>query len=886
MEAKARDHERKAVASSGSESLKHAITSAELYMQAAQKAKAKDDRARLSRKCNELLTLAERLKLVAANPDPPGPRSTRELTTAEKSIILRASRIHGKLFPPWDLPPGPDTFAKKDDEELYVDPSAYTFSPTQQELFAGWKRPSELMAVADGQLDTEKLSDDMMRASTDCDLVQDMVTDCSVVASLSAAMSHLCPQKDSLLRSLMYPFDHDMFRPKLSKSGKYVFRMHFNGCFRQVVIDDRLPSSSSASRTLFVVDRRNDRLIWPALMEKAYLKVRGGYDFPGSNSGTDLYVLTGWIPEQRFLHHDEFDIDQTWATMKKAYEKGNVVATLGTPALSAEEETALGLVSEHDYAVMDLKEESGDRFLLVKNPWRNSVVWKGVASSASVKTTEKIRGMFWISFEDVVQNFDSLYLNWNPALFTHRQDHHFTWELPAKTVASSLSHNPQYTVRSQTSDPIWILLCRHWQDAELDMLRDGSRHHNHTHTDRSNAARAATGTSPASVSHFLGFMGLQGFTTSPPGTCVLLPDRSPLYHTPLLDSPHTLLRLDHPSPNTPYTIVLAQSDLPLPKYSFTLAFFSLSPLTVTPSPSPHPHTQSLSGSWTRRTAGGNTASPAYRTNPSWSITVPSPTSLSLLLTTDDHDLPIHICVVYRPTSSSPPSAISQPSRRDLLMSSGEYRRGAAHVQSPTSAPVQPGSYIATASTFTPGQLANFVLRVGSDAPLAITPLATPEAGRLRREIPPLVLTDNHGENNTTIIHRALVQVSRLTRLSLLARCATTPTTNQPASSGSPCAIRVSLELGRSAGPHRTVLAVAPCAEGEFTDAVMGLRTEEVDVAPETARERGGLWVVVESVGGGGGGGGGETGGGGHAVVVEVLSDNGVSVGGWEAGGGY
>lgn len=88
--------------------------------------------------------------------------------------------------------------------------------------------------------------------------------------------------------------------PRFSASGKYILRLHFNGCFRRVVIDERLPASLT-DRTLYVVDRQNPRLIWPALLEKAYLKVRGGYDFPGSNSGTDLWVLTGWIPEQLFL---------------------------------------------------------------------------------------------------------------------------------------------------------------------------------------------------------------------------------------------------------------------------------------------------------------------------------------------------------------------------------------------------------------------------------------------------------------------------------------------------------------------------------------------------------------------------------------------------------
>jgi len=173
------------------------------------------------------------------------------------------------------------------------DPSIFSLSAEQKEIFTEWKRPEQYL---DARRDLEQI----MVATSEIDLAQDLATDCSVVASLCAAIRHFTPKKASLLPSLMYPYDHQAMRPGISKTGKYVFRMNFNGCWRRVVIDDRLPVSST-DRAIYVVDRRNPQLIWPALIEKAYLKIRGGYDFPGSNSGTDLHVLTGWIPEQIFL---------------------------------------------------------------------------------------------------------------------------------------------------------------------------------------------------------------------------------------------------------------------------------------------------------------------------------------------------------------------------------------------------------------------------------------------------------------------------------------------------------------------------------------------------------------------------------------------------------
>lgn len=98
----------------------------------------------------------------------------------------------------------------------------------------------------------------------------------------------------------MYPYDHSIMKPAQSPNGKHIFKLNFNGCFRKVVIDDRLPASRTM-RSLHVLDRNNPGLLWPALLEKAYLKIMGGYDFPGSNSGTDIWILAGWIPEQLFL---------------------------------------------------------------------------------------------------------------------------------------------------------------------------------------------------------------------------------------------------------------------------------------------------------------------------------------------------------------------------------------------------------------------------------------------------------------------------------------------------------------------------------------------------------------------------------------------------------
>ncbi|KAI6813258.1 cysteine proteinase [Hortaea werneckii] len=864
------------------EALETAIKAAETSMQALKLSTDPNEKALLSTRFKQLLQDAEKIKFnpnwrqeltqSTSSPEdqhgdgrvhPPTnrarmlkePKSSRQLPNREQILLLKAGYLNGFKFPPWSNPPDDSEFELKDGEGLYEDDSELTLSEFQEDVLDDWKRPHEALPPPTWFPGDRNHLGPSMTYSRKIDLVQDAATDCSVVASLCSGIARAERGHAKILRAVVYPYDGASGHPIKSKNGKYVVRMNFNGCYRKVVIDDRLPVSKT-NRVIHVVDRHNPGLLWPALLEKAYLKVRGGYDFPGSNSGTDLWIITGWIPEQVFLQSDELEPDRFWKRVSSSFSYGDVLVTMGTGRMSPKTERELGLASEHDYSVLDLREIDGQRLLLIKNPWCEGTSWRGrfkreeynnqdVSNRAGGQCSEDMDsdirpaqssrdllnadeelspGTFWMDLDNVLQNFDSIYLNWNPGLFAHRQDVHFAWNLSASEQSyhkprnrfASLTSHPQFAITPTKSGAVWMLLWRHFKNTvQMD----------------ANEEEIASGGADIDLSGHISFAAFKS-----QGRRVMLAEKY-IEKGWFVDSPQTLLKLEDCEAGVPYTIVPLEQDLLPTEHTFTLSIFSNAALALTDATAKYQYARTLCSAWTKDTAGGNAHSPFYSTNPQFSIVVPQPMSISLLLEAANDELNVHVKLVH-----SNGLRIHAIRSRDIVFDSRDYRRGCCLAEFSA---LEPGHYTIICSTFEAQQLGDFTLRVDSSQPTEVKLLPREGAGRIKEQLSTAVF--QRGQS----VLAAPLAPKRLIKLHAVARfLADREPSAQRSSPSNRSLIRLSIESTSRSGPGHELMPSrrlhVTSGGGDFADSSNGVRTDDVDISPaDLHRFPGDLWLVLE-----------------------------------------
>jgi len=374
---------------------------------------------------------------------------TKHLSEEEIALLKRSSLIASGLFLPWseDDANKLSSNAQRSRQPLYEDTDGLLqLSNSQKAKFHRWARPGEIIALR-RQSDHDLV---MVRNITPYTIRQKCVTDCSMIASLCICSAFERRFKKRLITSILYPKGSDGI-PVINPNGKYMVKLWLNGIARSVIVDDRLPIDKHGN--LLCSHTATPGLeLWVSIIEKAYMKLSGGYNFPGSNSGVDLFALTGWIPERLFfpeiptkLKDHETPSERAWERLYSASSYGDCLITVSSsPNLTTKKAEKVGLVTGHAYAVLRvIQTKNKTRLLQLKNPWAHKS-WKGRFSSTDtvswrdrslcdeigydpLEAQKHDDGVFWISWNDLLVYFKTLHLSWNPNLFEYQRVSHAFW---------------------------------------------------------------------------------------------------------------------------------------------------------------------------------------------------------------------------------------------------------------------------------------------------------------------------------------------------------------------------------------------------------------------------------------------------------------------------
>ena len=491
--------------------------------------------------------------------------------------------------------------------------------------------------------------------------------------------------------------------------------------------------------------------------------------------------------------------------------------------MTSNEEEGLGLAGEHDYAVIDMKELEGQQLFLVKNPWSEATVWKGhiyrsnatkdkaegfpdfcvtdMPTTSTVDTKPLAPGTFWMGLNDIFQSFESMYLNWNLGLFSHREDIHFKWDLAGSgSPEGSFVSNPQYEVRSSVGGTVWVLLSRHFI-SRFDEPNEEPR---------------------ISVNYDTvenGFISLYAFDSN--GERVFSSDEAAV-RGPYVDSPNTLLKLELPAKRA-YTVVVSGQGLPPSVNTFTLSAFSLASLSLVEAEDRYTHSVLQHGVWTTLTAGGNASSLSYHTNPQFSLRLVVTSNVAILLENFVECYPVHVKLVWANGKQ-----IYSIKTRDIVGDSGEYRKGYAFAEIRD---VQAGVYTIVCSTFERGQLGKFTLRVSSMSACTVNRIPAAPVGRFVTKVQSALFAPGSEYLSASLVF------PRLNRISISAR-------SRVEDSRSHRGTKTFLKLGVYHGQPQSKRPIAVSRDDELFDDQGGIWIRDVEIEPNMCEDQS-LWLVLE-----------------------------------------
>ncbi|XP_046876365.1 calpain-5-like isoform X2 [Hypomesus transpacificus] len=212
-------------------------------------------------------------------------------------------------------------------------------------------------------------------------------------------------------------------------AGIFHFQFWVFGEWMDVVVDDRLPTINGE---LIYCHSNVKNEFWSALLEKAYAKLSGCYEYLNGGNHADAMVdFSGGVAEnfnleKEAFHSDKEKQEKLFEDLLKVYDRDGIIScSIRVAYLENEMRKACGLVQGHAYGVTAMKkvhlEKEGQAIPLIRmrNPWGrsewngawsdSSAEWKNVGSVERNKLgiTVQDDGEFWMSFADWCKYFTS-----------------------------------------------------------------------------------------------------------------------------------------------------------------------------------------------------------------------------------------------------------------------------------------------------------------------------------------------------------------------------------------------------------------------------------------------------------------------------------------------
>lgn len=142
------------------------------------------------------------------------------------------------------------------------------------------------------------------------------MSDCTIISSIISCALYEARFNKPLISGIIFPQANH--KPSVNRFGEYFIRLFFNGVPRRVQIDHRI--LIKPNRRVIGTYSSKPGELWPSLIEKAFLKVHGGFGYHGGTGCQDTYILTGWIPENMFFSDLDSDgVNQIWNRLSNAF---------------------------------------------------------------------------------------------------------------------------------------------------------------------------------------------------------------------------------------------------------------------------------------------------------------------------------------------------------------------------------------------------------------------------------------------------------------------------------------------------------------------------------------------------------------------------------------